>query len=177
MIVVLRLFFFINIVLICSCSNKDLPPEYNIAFEIIQKTRKSFKEKYDLNLIGIGYSGNESVFSTLRIDFTSTFAFDKHESRELIFKCVDEFLQKINESEELRPFLVQYPFSYENVEMAIFFFANKDFKQSVPYPNICVITLTDGMVRFCTEDESDPYVYKSVEKESYKESLLILNGR
>ena len=44
---------------------------------------------------------------------------DISEARHLVIDCIDIYLKEINGSEEIRPYLHNYPFTVENIEIII----------------------------------------------------------
>ena len=43
----------------------------------------------------------------------------------LFYEIATRFLSRINQNEAIRPYLVKYPFTIENLELVILFFGNK----------------------------------------------------
>lgn len=158
-----------------SCKS-DIPEEDRIAFRLARDAVNSFPAEYNLTLAGIIFSGDENYFRVIGIDMSSKFVLNKDEGRELVIKCANGLLKMINESEKLKPYLIQRPFTYENTVVKIFFF-NDEMSNPIFFPNLCCVSLKDDIVLYRTADKENIFQYRSVEKESIDEALQILKEK
>jgi hypothetical protein len=93
------------------------------------------------------------------------------QGRELVVYCVNEYLQAINENEEIRPYLVHYPFTPKDIEIRIFIY-QKD-RSSVSVGALCVASTMDGIVDFDIKQPGTPSL-KQFHKETYEEAIKIV---
>jgi len=91
---------------------------------------------------------------------------DLKEARELIIYAVKEYLTAINDNQEVRPYLHDYPFTAKNVGIDIFFY-NSDGSDLSPDKISCAQ---------CSDGKIECYVYSAesftmIREESYEEAL------
>lgn len=171
-IVIMTLLIFMSIV-ITSCSQEPTMSERSkLAYQISRGISEQLKNKYDLDFRGIGLScsSDGKTLKTLKLNFSLTHLVTKEEGRDLILKCVEDFLHKINESKEIRPYLVQFPFTYKNIELVILFYSDARYEPTLD-PNIWSISLVDGIINYKIADAQNLFINKSWEKESYDDVL------
>jgi hypothetical protein len=84
---------------------------------------------------------------------------DLKEARELLIYAVNEYLLDINNNEEVRPCLHEYPFTAKNVEIRIWIYKPDSIK-------ISYISAIDGILTFDL-----PETRQTICKESYEEAL------
>jgi hypothetical protein len=113
------LFFLIFIFNACSPQGENLPEKEILADEIMYKTAETITEK--LNLIFVGTGGDMiNKIKKLNLSFQSPEHLNIENGRILVIKCAEEFLKKINSFEKIRPYLKNYPFKSENIDIIIF---------------------------------------------------------
>ena len=150
----------------CGREDKDI----RIANGIIKKTSKELEEKYSMYTVGTGMSAMYEI-KNLSVEFQINKVFDKERAREIIVDCAQIFLKNVNENEKIRKYLIQYPFTAENIEIAIF--SKYPDGKIVYYPIICVVSLEDGNVVYRTQEENKN-VYKTKEKETFEDAVRII---
>ncbi|WP_420421710.1 hypothetical protein [Simkania sp.] len=107
-------------------------PEYEkISDKITAKTAKTLSKKYQLDPVGSGGSMMHDV-KKLFLSFNCYHPLSIDESRELVINCVNEYLKSVNENKEVRPFLHNFPFNEQNIELAIFIFEDCNFTKLEP---------------------------------------------
>ena len=85
-------------------------------------------------------------------------------------KCVEEYLERINNDENVRPYLSHHPFSSLGVNFDIAF-------QGAKEDAIRLVFLSEGNIAYCVVDPNQkPYVTKH--RETYEEAReIVMAGR
>ena len=105
---------------------------------------------------------------TMSMSFQYRQEVDLETARRLVVFCVEEYLASINADREIRPYLVNYPFTEKDVEIRIFFCKPDGHK--IPAGGITVTSAIDGMVNYETNTvERNRLV--NVHKEVYETAL------
>jgi hypothetical protein len=89
-------------------------------------------------------------------------------ARELLVYCVEEYLAEINTSEEIRPYLCNYPFTNKNIQIDICFF-NPDGTY-VPIDDIIIATADEGKIAYRIS-KPDRLGLQTIYQESYEEAV------
>jgi hypothetical protein len=131
------------------------------------------EEKYGFVLCGAG-GGNtdEGIWLIATSFFYQHDPIVKQEARKLAVDCVDEFLNIINASEELRPYLRDVPFTPKNVAIRIFLLDTDGRKGYHPF--IDSISAVEGRILYLTQDTNDEYNSKMELMETYEQAVEIL---
>lgn len=176
-IVVLTVIFLFVCIVVTACNQEpSLPESDRLAYKISGRIAEQLKNKYDLDLNGIGLSGNgdENTLKSIKLMFSLTHLVTKEEGRDLILKCIEDFLREINDFEEIRPYLIHFPFTYEDIGLRILFYSDARYEPTVD-PNIDCISLIEGVIKYSIPDKQNRFTNKSIEKESYEDALKIRN--
>ena len=148
-------------------------PEYEkISDKITAKTAKKLSKKYQLDPAGSGGSMMHDV-EMLALSFNCYRPLSIDESRRLVVGCVNEYLNSVNENKEIRPYLHNFPFTEENLEIVIFFYENNNFKDVQPGQVSCASTVK-GKIFYHTKDSQDEYKLETLHQETYEEALRIV---
>lgn len=161
---------------ICSFSFlKSQPRDYaDIARDIRANVGKKLSKKHQMDLIGEGGGMMGSVYM-IGLSFQIRHPLNRNEARARIVDCTEELLAAINSSEEIRPFLKNYPFTPENLELAIFSVSPKGEK--LYDPNIAVVSVDQSnYITFRTEEPNN-VSYKHRHKELYSEAVKMLKTK
>lgn len=148
------------------------PPKYElISNKVVSQTSKNISESENLNPIGSGGSMMEDV-KMLSISFITKELINKERGRELIHQCANQLISNVNQNEEIRPYLHNYPFTYKNVEIRIF---NRDKNSiSAVYPELSTVSLIDGIIYYKYYENN---TRKKVLTETFEEAEKILNEK
>lgn len=170
------LFMFVCIVVTACNQEPPLPESDRLAYKLSGRTAEHLNDKYDLRLIGVGLSGSgdEDKLKEIELTFSLTHLVTKAEGRDLILKCIEDFLHEINDFEEIRPYLVHFPFTYEDIGLRILFYSDARYEPTLD-PNIDCISLIEGVISYDVSDAQNRFKIKSIEKETYEEALKIQN--
>lgn len=147
-------------------------PADTLSHQRINKTGKRLEKKYNMSISAIGGASKGGIWL---IDV----GFDRlgdpmtiEEGRRAIVDCVQEYLKDINTDEALRPYLKVYPFTIDNLHIAIFHGAKDG--GLVFDPILELIAADEFGVVYKTRDPDNIYKYKNIYKETYEEALAIL---
>ena len=133
--------------------------------EIAQKLAKL----YDLQPSGTGGSIHEEV-KEMFLAFDCYRKHDVAEARRLIVACALKYMEAFNSNEAIRPHLSQYPFTANNIELAIIFFAPDH--EFVEIGELVTVDVLKGRVNYSVR--KDEYTHKRIHFESFEEALKIV---
>ena len=149
----------------CSSSSHQPSLDYEkIADAITANTAKKLEEQKKLYLIGTG-GGMMHDIRMMAMGFQFFHEVDLKEARELVVYAVREYLSDINNNEEVRPYLRNYPFTAKNVEIRIWIY-NPD-RSELPLDKIYCITALNDLINYYTR--SNPRI--AIYEESYEQAL------
>ena len=143
-------------------------------YGFMQKEGKILGTKYGMRLSSVGGGGGKDRIWLMSISFQrrTTTPLTEKESRSLIIKVVNEYLEAVNNDEILRPHLTDYPFTAKNVKITIY---NLDEKGNrVYYPSVLIVGSDEGKIGYYTKEESKRFGYKTEKYETYDEAIAIL---
>ncbi|MFS8562832.1 MAG: hypothetical protein LVR00_00225 [Rhabdochlamydiaceae bacterium] len=130
------------------------------------------EEQKKLYLIGIGGKMMHDI-QAMHMSFQFYEVVDIGTARQLLVDATQEYLLAINSSKEIRPYLHTYPFTVENVEIAIYFY-NPD-GSTVSTNKIEVGAVRQGKLVYYI-DYPEKHTIKSIHEETYEEALEIVNA-
>ena len=92
------------------------------------------------------------------------------EARELLVYATESYLSDINNDEEVRPYLHNYPFTYKNIRIAIHFY--KKDGNDVSSEVLSIAVANKGRVDYYMDDPKDPkrYALKEMLEETFEDS-------
>lgn len=165
--------YIIFLLFLCLLQNRILKADEidkadRIAAGINLEVVELFEKKYNLTLAGTQISGPREI-KLMGLMFDLKQSLDKDEARRLIVETTEEYLNKINSNIELRPYLINYPYTLENIEINIFF--EKETGEIFQSPNIGLVSSFNGLVEYqkWTRKGRD-YYDKAKETESFEEA-------
>lgn len=168
----ITMFFVFFLCLSCSLLNNEIPFYERKASLLIDKVGNKLASKYNMKLIGTG-GGMIDCIKLMSLAFNINKPLNKNESRKIVLDCTAEFLREINSDQEIRSYLVKFPFPVENVEIGIYIYDENGRK--LFDPNISVVSIDKGNISYLTNDKENKYRFKSEFVESYKEALKLAN--
>lgn len=150
------------------------PPEYHpvdyerlsdkVTYQVINELQK----KHGLVFAGIG-GGMMGNIREMSISFDLFHEVDLSEARALSIDCGQTYLQAINDSKELRPYLREYPFTIKGVRILIWI--HKKHWLKVEVGSICFISLSNGTLRYRIQKPSEFDSNDILLEETYEEAL------
>jgi hypothetical protein len=155
-----------------SKMDQGLSDEDKMLYHFINRQGKILGNKYQMRQSGNGLGGKDKVW-LMSISFDRYGSpMNEKEARILLIQCVEDFLEAVNNDEQLKPFLKDYPFTAKNLDLTII---NFDKDQVIDYfPNIAVVSNSRGKVGFFTEEPSNIYGYYTKKYETYDEAVAVL---
>lgn len=156
---------------IFGCSSFSPSPDYEkIADKITEKTAKKLKEQKGLSLAGTGGRMMDDI-QMMMMGFNFYKVVDIETTRQLLVGSVQEYLSAINSNEEIKPYLHNYPFTPQNVEIVIYFY-NPDGSK-VPPGKITIAAANQGKVVYYIDDP-EKHTIKPLHEETYEEALKLV---
>jgi hypothetical protein len=155
-----------------ACNPHEDPGAYYEALvdQITIRTGNRLEKENNLIFFGMG-GGMIDDINKLNIAFQYRQEVDFDTGRRLLVHAAEEYLKAINSSEEVRPYLHEYPFT--NVEVKIFFVKPNGSYVSPSF--LRMIALYEGVVIFYLNDEKTDRFVRARE-EPYAEALRIVNS-
>ncbi len=176
----MKLFFTCGVMLVifsllfgCSFFDHQSPRYVKLAANITEKTAGKLKEQKNLYLIGTG-GGMMHDIQMMAMSFNFYQEVDLKKARELVVYAINEYLVDINNNEEIRPYLHEYPFTAKNVEIRIFIY--KPNGTNPPLDKICYISAIDGILTYYL-DLPETYSRKAICKETYEKALRNISSQ
>jgi len=159
---IILLIFFSN--LGCTSLRDQMPNYEKIADAITGNTAKKLKKQKNLFLIGIGGRMMDDI-QMMAMSFSYYHEVNVEQARELITYAINEYLADINNNQEIRPYLHEYPFTSKNVEIRLFIYG-PDRRELSP-EKIGYVSSIDGVLEYYTRSDKDHPICK----ETYEEAL------
>ncbi|MEX0962283.1 MAG: hypothetical protein WDZ28_05460 [Simkaniaceae bacterium] len=148
----------------CNSMTYKLSDDEKIVNQITQETAKKLKEKKKLVLIGTGGQMMYKI-EMLAMSFNYYQEVDLNSARDLIVYTINEYLTDINNNQDVRPYLHEYPFTSKNIEIRIFIYGPD--RRELPPEKIGYISSRKGILRYYTRSDRDHPICK----ETYDEAL------
>ena len=167
------------ILLLGSCqsgmtSNSYESPDYvRKAHAITAQVARKIKEETGLRLIGTG-GGMMGHIRMMAMSFAHYGGVTMEEGRELVVYCVQEYLTAINACEEIRDYLIHYPFTSRDIEIAIFIRGPKN--EDVPIGELNAVGIIKGILDYNIKQTGLPSM-KKIHKETYQEAVKIIQEK
>jgi hypothetical protein len=168
------LFCLIFLVLFSGCEKRPIlyhpDPKWDTA-DVIYNNQigkpvfLQLKKENNLKVIesGWGLRGRKNI-RCMHCGFAYHNEITVEEARKLLLETGNLYLKTINENEKIRPFLENYPFGPENIEIRIFINPEKTMQKS---DKLRVITIVDGKLSYMIRDQYLTTIYE----ETYEEAL------
>lgn len=152
-------------ILLISCSSYKSSNYEKMADKITMKTAQKLEKERNLVLIGIG-GGMMRNIRMMAMSFVYKHEISVGEGRSLLIAALEEYINAVNSNEEIRPYLVNYPFDPKNIEIRIFIH-NPD-NSPVAEGKISVISAIKGILEY---DADEGNGYKNIHRETYEEAI------
>lgn len=164
----------IVILLLAACNNpitedSQTTNYVEIADRITVKVAHEIESEAGLRLCGTG-GGMMDHIRMMAMSFNCHRETTLEQGRELLIYCVNEYLTAINSNEQVRPYLVHYPFTPKDIEIRIFL-SNSD-QTEVSNGAISVLSEVGGKLVYCNRDTKDHL--KDLHEETYEVAVELL---
>ena len=144
-----------------------------IAVKIEKQFIRKMKKEKGLQCIGTG-GGMMTDIQRMAISFQFFQEVDLAQARELLVSTTVEYLHAINSSREVRPYLHNYPFGLENIEVMMW--VEDPNGKSIPIDQIAQMTLSNGVLSYYSYKYDPGNSYRELHKETYEEALKIVDA-
>jgi hypothetical protein len=167
------LFLSLFLCLACQSLNFKQAPGDKLTNQIISKVTQKLSSKYPLTISTIGGGEDEKGIWQISVyyDYFGK-ALNLEESRILIVNIIETYLNEINNSEKIRPYLKNYPFTVDNLDFAII--TNQLNGEWYFDPNIDTVNVINDTIKYSTRDPNNHLKYKNTVVEKYENALKIV---
>lgn len=141
------------------------------AHSMLDNLSLAIENKYGVKICGTGVAmpGGPIREFTLCLQ---TKHLSQAQLRDLLVKCAQEMLSRIESNQSIQQYLAYHPFKIEHIEVIIY---NRGIDGSeLPDPLICCADISRGTLQYATNDPDNSFRYKNTFKETYEEALKIL---
>ncbi|CCB92271.1 putative uncharacterized protein [Waddlia chondrophila 2032/99] len=118
----------------CSAYGWKMSESSRMAYEMVDELTDPYEELYGLRLSGISEAAPDGKYDNLGMDFHTYRRLSKDEGRRLILTIMDEFLDKINNTQAFRKHLTVHPFDSNHIVINIFV-KEKEKGEKIFFPN------------------------------------------
>lgn len=155
-----------------SANNQYIPERYELIVDEIQhKVAKKLSKEFHMTPVGEGGSFYDCV-RELFLAFDIRGPLTKAQLRNILVSSVEEYLSAVNNNEELRPYLIVYPFTLHEIEITLC--VSGKWGSAICDPDIGVASVRKGKLVYRTTDRNDTFKHKSKATESYEDALKIV---
>jgi hypothetical protein len=155
-----------------SADSTYLPDKQSLAIEVRNQTFAQLKVEKELIPCGTG-SGMMDQIRMLAMSFNYYKEIDMLQARQLLIDAGTVFLKNINANEQIRPFLQNYPFKPENIQIRIFLY-NPNGKEP-DFGKLTVISLIDGELRYKI-DNPETNSFRVIYRETFDQAQAKLGS-
>jgi hypothetical protein len=170
-IFITTLLLFLSIILPYSFFQQKSKNYIDMAQRITGKVARTLEKKYNMHAIGIG-EGMKGSVNWMKLAFEISQPLSKKEATKIVVDCLEEYLNAINEDEQIRPYLKIYPFTTLNAEIEIYS-RNSSTGELFLDPFIGIVHARRGKINYITK-EKGKIEYKTDYEEDYEEALKSL---
>jgi hypothetical protein len=154
--------------LLLACSSTSY--EVGILSQIINTFSVKMKKVNNFTLVALGYErSTSSKLQSFVLRFTALNHVNVDEARELLISSCEQLLVQINANEKVKPWLADYPYTGNNLDVILSFNEDEYFKRVSP-PYIASISALNGRLFYATYENGK---FTNVHKETYEEALKI----
>jgi len=164
-------FFFIGFILIDQ-NKQEIPKSEQVVDRLMNKVVSILGKKYKLQARAIKIAMPGGVINLLGFHFTIQGPLTKEELRLILVSCAQDFLSIVNSDAEIRPYLIHYPFTLNNIDITLFLVDS--FKEDLDDPYIGIAGIANGKLDYLTLITTDIPKIKTRTEESYEEALNTL---
>lgn len=160
---------FIALLFVKICGSCFAAEKYShLAYKIIEE-HSNQQRKMGFTLFGSGGSWTTD-FKTISLDYISKLELDVPKARKLYIQSVQDLIERFNSNREVRPFLHDYPFTYNNIDITLNFYIRdpKSGKYRDSY-----VSMLKGKVFYDVHRDQKPG-YDTFYEEPYEEAVRLV---
>jgi len=140
-----------------------------IAHRVSADVAKTLSKRYQMELVGFGGAIHEDV-EKLSLSFNCYRTMNMAEYRNLIVQSAEFFLSEVNSNEELKPFLHNYPFDSNHIDLAIYVFSED--RQRLKVGQLSCVHLIKGKISYSIRDTE--HTVKPMQAEDYESAKQLV---
>ncbi|MCB1114726.1 MAG: hypothetical protein KDK62_08215 [Chlamydiia bacterium] len=152
------------------CNNE--PHYIKLSDKIVKSYKKDIQKKYGLHATG-GGGGFIDAINVVSITVVSEKPSNLADSRKQYVELVTDLLYRYNHSEEVRPFLGNYPFTAKNVRILVIY--NSDPNIEVE-DRVFTANMRDGLVSYGVKNQYMPAPDDHI-REPFEEAYFKVYGK
>lgn len=163
---------FFCLALISTLNGGNMPiysKQEKIADDIVAQVARSLSARFNLHPVGFGGSVHDAV-EKVSLSFNCNRQMSQDEYRKLVVKSANYLLEKINNNNQLEPYLRNYPFDSNNIELSIFIFAEDGSR--VQLGEISCVTVINGKVAYSIRETEFTTIW--ILEESFEDAKRIV---
>lgn len=166
----IKLFISIALAILMVASNLGSNCKYvKIAHRLTYKVASKLEREKGLQFVGRGGQMMDDI-QMMAMSFDLYHEVDLKTARKLLIDTTREYLLAINNNEEVRPYLHQYPFTAKNIEIRIWIY-NPD-RSAVEFDKISYICALDGTLTYEVE-KPGKHMSTVIHEEAYEDALKL----
>ncbi len=160
-----------------SCGSLDTsnslhqPSKQSLANQVTNETFTKLKEEKELYPFGVG-SGMMNQIKMLALSFCYYKEVEIEQARELLIAAATSFLNTINNNEQIRSHLENYPFKPENIEIRIFL--QKPNGSEPDLDKLTVVAVINGILEYDIRS-SETKRLTTIHREKFEEAAAKLD--
>ena len=172
----LKVCFFFTLLFLCPLLNGMQPKIHflddgsKLIYEVNALAGKKLKKLYSLEPMGTGFSCPDDLILTMDLSLTCYGDYDIPKARRLILQAARAYLETINGSKKLKPFLVEHPFGPKNIYFTI------DFaypgKYDVEIGKLVWVSVINGHLIYSIKKTE--YTHETIHKETFEKAERIV---
>jgi hypothetical protein len=170
--------FLMSFIFLFGCNSNREPNYIDMSNEIVDNYLIDMKSYHGLRCFGRGGGFMEKV-NVISISFTLQGQRNQMELREIIVSITEDLLKRYNNNQEIRPYLKNYPFTAENLRIAIYLVDDKGahiHNKGSLRDLFSGVFQSYGEVSYAVENDLKPYP-QDVFEETYEEALMIVKNK
>lgn len=168
----MKLYLFLLFNLFDFFSPSQKPEHVKVADAIRVEVGDRLEKKHHIRIVG-DYAALFDKINELGFRFQAVGPLTKDQLREILVDCVEDLVRTVNEKEGISQYLGVDPFTYKQVNIAIFLSDAQG--RWLYYPYIEIASAGHGQLCFLTKEDGVPG-YKTEETEDYQEALKKVRG-
>ena len=147
-------------------------PHYcKLSNKIVSDYSRELAKEKGLFLSGSGGAMMDDI-KKINVIYTSFTALNVERARQLYIEVTEEYLKRINQNEKIRPYLHNYPFRFDNLDLRISFKDENNKRQSGG--NVALIFKGRNHDLYYEGYDLEKDDFYSLHREPYEEALKIV---
>lgn len=128
--------------------------------------------KEGLHACVFGGAHKDKKNSIIILDFDIDEVLKNDRGRALLVNLVNNFLDFINNTETIQPYLIDHPFTYKNIEFGILGIECDLAEAEDDY--IQIVSLIKGDICYIIRNQENPFMLKIIKEEPFEEAERIV---